>query len=146
VTRVDFYTEASDRLELACKLAHKVVQSKARMLVFVPDAAMRARLDQMLWLNPPIGFVPHCSVGAPVADETPILLAPSVDAPPIDDILLNLSDEWPPTFARFHRLIEIVTQAEDDKALARARYRFYRDRGYPIETHNLLKLGRSAPG
>ena len=46
-------------------------------------------------------------------------------------------DEWPPFFARFERLLEIVAADEADKAARRARAtRFYRDRGYEIRTND----------
>ncbi len=146
MTRIDFYTEAQDKLDLACKLAGKAVQAKTRMLILAPDGELRARLDKMLWMHPPIGFIPHCPAGAPIASETPVLLSGSADEVPVDDILLSLADTWPQTFARFQRLIEIVTRDEADKAFARERYRFYRDRGYQITTHNMASLERARPG
>lgn len=142
MTRIDFYVEAPDRLEVACRLAAKALQADARMLIFVPDEALLARLNKQLWMQPAIGFVPHCLAHEPIAAETPILLARSVDDPPIDDILLNLASEWPPTFGRFRRLIEVVSRNDEDKAAARERYRFYRDRGYAIETYNLSASAR----
>jgi DNA polymerase III subunit chi len=70
--------------------------------------------------------------------ETPILIDHDEAAPPAHDgVLLNLRAEQPPFFSRFQRLIEIVSLDEADRARARERFRFYRDRGYPIETHNL---------
>jgi DNA polymerase-3 subunit chi len=36
-------------------------------------------------------------------------------------------------------LIEIVSLDEQDRADARERFRFYRDRGYEIRTHDLSK-------
>ena len=54
-------------------------------------------------------------------------------------MLLNLRGEWPPFFSRFERLIEIVSLDDEDKRLARERYKFYRDRGYEIRNHDLSK-------
>jgi DNA polymerase-3 subunit chi len=50
------------------------------------------------------------------------------------DLLINLDDEWPPFFSRFERLVEIVGTEEDNKVKARSRYKFYKDRGYPLQT------------
>jgi len=137
VTSIDFYVGADDRIAVACRLAAKAVQAGRRMLVFSPDGNTLARLDQQLWTQPPTGFVPHCFVESPMAGETPVLLARALTAAPIDDILLNLGDDTPGAFARFGRLIEVVSGDESDKALARARFRHYKDRGYEIRTHNL---------
>ncbi|HEV7392095.1 MAG TPA: DNA polymerase III subunit chi, partial [Burkholderiales bacterium] len=54
-----------------------------------------------------------------------------------DQVLLNLREEWPPYFGRFERLIEIVSVDPEDRRSARDRYKFYRDRGYDIRTHDL---------
>ena len=43
-------------------------------------------------------------------------------------------------FSRFQRLIEIVSADDaDDKQQARERFRYYRDRGYEIRTHDLAR-------
>jgi len=56
-----------------------------------------------------------------------------------EDVLLNLRAEWPPSFSRFQRLVEIVGRDDADRAQARERFRHYRDRGYEIRTHDLSK-------
>ncbi|HUP29206.1 MAG TPA: DNA polymerase III subunit chi, partial [Usitatibacter sp.] len=83
----------------------------------------------------PTKFVPHCFVGDAVAAETPIILAGSGDDLPHHDVLLNLGQEWPPFFASFERLLEIVTTDDADKARARERYAFYKKRGYDIRVN-----------
>ncbi|HWI13454.1 MAG TPA: DNA polymerase III subunit chi, partial [Burkholderiales bacterium] len=71
----------------------------------------------------------------------PIVIDRSGNDPQNDDVLLNLDADRPPYFSRFHRLIEIVSLDGDDKQRARDRYKFYRDRGYEIRTHDLAKAG-----
>ena len=48
-----------------------------------------------------------------------------------------LADEWPPFFATFDRLLEIVGADEGDKERARARYAFYQKRGYDIRVNDI---------
>ena len=43
----------------------------------------------------------------------------------------------PPFFSRFERVVEIVNQDETQRQLARERFKYYRDRGYDLHTHNL---------
>jgi DNA polymerase-3 subunit chi len=50
-------------------------------------------------------------------------------------VLLNLGDDWPPFFASFERVLEIVGADEEDKSRARARFVFYRKRGYEINVN-----------
>jgi DNA polymerase-3 subunit chi len=61
-----------------------------------------------------------------------------VDDPLVhDQVLINLRGDTPGCFSRFQRLVEIVGADDADREAARARYRFYRDRGYNILTHQL---------
>lgn len=54
--------------------------------------------------------------------------------PPISqhDLLINLGDAVPLSFSRFDRVYEVIDAAEPEAG--RARYQFYRDRGYPLQT------------
>ena len=49
----------------------------------------------------------------------------------------NLNAEPPPFFSRFERLAEIVGKDDADVVAGRERFRFYRERGYELRTHNL---------
>jgi len=131
VTRIDFYRYAEDKQQFACRLAAKASRSK-RVVVYSPDRAALERFDKLLWTVPQTGFVPHCFAESNLAAETPVLLATSGDGLSHHDVLLNLGDEWPPFFSTFDRLLEIVGADDDDKARARARYKFYQQRGYEI--------------
>ena len=97
------------------------------------------RFDRLLWMAPATGFVPHCAPEDPLAGETPVIVDCQGDKLLHDEVLINLRPEWPPFFGRFQRLIEIVTREDGDRTMARERFRFYRDRGYEIRTHDLSK-------
>jgi DNA polymerase-3 subunit chi len=132
VTRIDFYTYAEDKLGFACRLATRAFEQSSRVVVYSPEKPLLERFDKSLWTFQATRFVPHCFAGAAVAAETPIVLADSGEQLPHHDVLLNLGDEWPPFFASFERLLEIVAADDADKERARARYAFYRKRGYDI--------------
>jgi DNA polymerase-3 subunit chi len=51
-----------------------------------------------------------------------------------DDMLINLTAAEPSFFSRFTQLVELVSDDEQDKIAARARFKFYRDRGYEIKS------------
>lgn len=141
MTRIDFYTDASDRLQVVCRLAAKAMAQNLRVLVYAPDGEVAAAIDRLMWTTPAIGFVPHVMAEHRLAAETPVVIARGADDVPHDEVLVNLDRGWPPAFARFQRLIEIVTRDEEDRRAARERYRFYRDRGYQINTHRLTESG-----
>lgn len=141
MTSIDFYFNAEDRLQVACRLAAKAVGRGKRLLIYAPEAELASRIDRMLWTWPAIGFVPHCMVHDRLAAETPVLIAAGEDAPERCDVLLNLGVACPPHFERFERLLELVGRADDEKAAGRERYRFYRDRGYAMTHHDLAAAG-----
>jgi len=139
MTRIDFYFDAEDKLQVACRLSAKAAQQKLRVLIYAGDEAEAQRIDRMLWTWQATGFLPHCMTRNPLAAETPVLITHDPEDTPHDEVLLNLHQAWPPAFSRFRRLVEIVGRDGEDREAARRRFRFYRDRGYEIVHHDLSK-------
>jgi DNA polymerase III subunit chi len=143
MTQIDFYTHVPDRLRTACVLSSKAFARGLKVTVFCADAGTAQRLDRMLWTTPAIGFVPHCAPHDPLATVTPVIVDYEGENLLNDNVLVNLRPERPAFFSRFQRLVEIVGLDEADRAQARERFRFYRDRGYEIRTHDLSKTQNS---
>ncbi len=141
MTRIDFYSNAEPKLQVACQLTAKAFQQQMRVVIYAPDENVARSLDKLLWTYQAIGFVPHCLASHALAPETPVVIALDEGGIPHDKVMLNLHGETPPSFSRFERLIEVVSADEDDRRLARERYRLYRDRGYEIRHHDLAKGG-----
>jgi DNA polymerase-3 subunit chi len=139
MTQIDFYTHVEDKLRTACRLAAKAFSVDLRVMVCCPDADIAGRFDRLLWTTPAIGFIPHCLASDPLAPVTPIVIDYLATEPAHDQVLLNLQPERPALFSRFQRLIEIVSADDEDRRLARERFKFYRDRGYEIRTHDLSR-------
>lgn len=137
MTQIDFYTHVGDKWRTACRLAAKAYARGLRVAVLCPDADTAQRFDRMLWMSPSIGFIPHCPSTHALAARTPVTISHEDGEPPHDEVLLNLRENWPPMFSRFQRLIEIVSTDDTDRASARDRFKFYRDRGYEIRSHDL---------
>lgn len=137
MTSIDFYFNAPDRLQVACRLAGKALAQGRSLLVYSPDGDSASRIDRLMWTWPAIGFVPHCAPHDPLAAETPVLIAADAEAPQRCDVLLNLAAACPPHFERFERLLEVVGAGEEERAAGRDRYRFYKSRGYAIAHHDL---------
>lgn len=137
MTQISFLHGARDRLQaVAVWLANACSKGKP-VLVYVPDDERCNQLDHLLWVLPATGFTPHCRVADRLAAETPIILAAALDQAPHDGCLLNLSDEIPPGFSRFQEVVEIISVNDGDKLPGRERFRFYRERGYPLEAHDI---------
>lgn len=137
MTTIDFYFNATDRLQVACRLAGKALARSKGVVIYAPLADLAQQIDRLLWAWPATGFVPHCMAHDALADETPVLIASDPGSAPVRDVLLNLGEDCPEFFERFDRLLEIVSQDDADRQAARARYAWYRDRGYGIRKHDL---------
>jgi DNA polymerase-3 subunit chi len=140
MTQIDFYTNVEDKLATACRIVFKAYGLKQRIVVFCPDTETAQRVDRLLWVSPSTAFVPHCESTDPLAPLTPVIIDYLGQEPLYDQLLVNLRHEWPAFFGRFERLIEIVSLDDADREHARERYKFYRDRGYQIRTHDMRAL------
>jgi len=139
MTEVAFHFNAPGKLEYACRLLRKAYGTGARVVV-TGAAPLLQELDVNLWTFSPLEFVPHClgaRQGERVQARSPIVLSESPRAAPHQQVLVNLGVSVPDGFERFERLIEVVTRDDDDRQLARQRWKHYADRGYSIVRHDL---------
>jgi DNA polymerase III subunit chi len=134
MTRIEFFFNVEDKLKKVAELSEKAVMKGRRLLVLAPDEEAMRSIETRLWSQSPTSFLPHCASTHALAGETAIILDWQPAEPPHHDVLINLQPDYPPFFSRFTRLIEIVGQDEQDKAQARLRYKFYRDRGYEMRS------------
>ena len=139
MTEVMFYTNVADKLHAACQLSSRALSRKMRVMILTPEAQVTDKISRLLWTTPAVAFNPHCRSADKLAPVTPIIIDHSTTPVVHEEVLINLCNETPSYFSRFHRLVEIVASNDDDRSLARERYRFYRDRGYEITTHDLGK-------
>ncbi len=139
MTRVDFYVlpdvDADARRRFACRLAHRAWREGHTVHVRTPSAQASAALDDLMWHYPEDRFLPHALAETAEAAQAPVRIGATEPEPGEDQVLINLGDDVPPFFARFERVAEVVTQPE--RAGARPRYRHYRERGYPLFSHDL---------
>jgi len=140
MTRIDFHFNTPDKLGYTCRLVRKAYRAGKRMLVYSDLPEQLAELDRTLWTFSAHDFIPHVMAGDLLAAETPVVLSSSDPIEADHDLMINLGSSLPPGYARFDRLIELVSTDEQDRADARSRLVFYRARGYPIETHDIAAL------
>lgn len=136
MTRIDFHSGVPDKAGYLCRLIRKAYGAGQKVVVHGTPAQL-ADLDARLWTFSALDFLPHCGVDSPHAGVTPIVLAASLESVPHHDILINLHAQPPAQFASFERLIEVVGTDPADVGAGRERFRFYRERGYPLEHHNI---------
>ena len=143
MTEVAFHFNVPDKMNYVCRLLRKASQAKARVVVAGPQQALQT-LDEALWTFSPQSFVAHCwsSDADPKTDLSPVILQPQDNASddsqmPHHEVLLNLGNTMPQGYETFERVIEVVGLSDEDKTLARERWKQYAHRGYTLVKHDL---------
>jgi DNA polymerase-3 subunit chi len=140
VTQVDFYVledGGGDRLRFTCRLVDKAYGQGRRVYIHAGSDAELQQLDRLLWTFRDQSFIPHGPVDRADTAFTPVLLGRGEPPQGEDDVLINLAAEVPGFFSRFQRVAEIVDTDEQVRQAARDRYRYYQERGYPLDTHRM---------
>ena len=143
MTQVDFYIlekSRHDQLRLACHLAEKAFLSNMTVYVHAASAAQAMQLDKLLWVFRDGSFVPHRCINEQDTTgkyEEKVVIGCGEDSQQHHDILINLASEVPAIFSRFDRVAELVDRGDEPRASGRQRFRFYRDRGYSLNTHRM---------
>jgi len=137
MTRIDFYQlkpQQHNPNRVVCQLCQKAYESNQLTLLLTRDQQQTEYLDKQLWIFDDDSFVPH---DAQESDEfkSPILVHNDPTLSSDRQLLINLADTIPGNFAQYERVIELVT--EDNKQQAREHYSYYKERGYPLNHHNL---------
>lgn len=137
--RVDFYLlesiQADAKWLIACRLLEKAYLKGHKVYVHCNKKEEAEYLDELLWTFKNDSFIPHNLQGEGPAFPPPIQLGFAHQPKGFNDILMNLSQELPPFFSRFKRVIEIVSNVETEKQNSRTLYKLYRSRGCDLHTH-----------
>ena len=141
MTQVDFYISDSDsadaRLKLACKIVDKARELDQHVFVHVASDDEARQLDELLWTFSQGSFIPHRIVREAPAETPaePVLIGVNqAPGPGRWEVLVNLAPDVPEFFSRYERVAEVVDADAQRRAQSRERYRFYRDRGYKLNT------------
>lgn len=137
MTRIDFYTGVANGQAFACRAAQTVYRKEERLLVVLPDDQALQAFSRALWSFGDTSFLAHSRWDAEEAGQSRIWLSTHFDVPAGPTVLLNLGEAQPEDPARFARILEVVSQEEASKAVARRRYRRYLDLGFEIQHHDM---------
>ncbi len=142
MTNIDFYvlqsSELRDQLFFACRLIEKAVRQGNCVLIATDTEEKSLTFDKLLWDYRPESFVPHRVLGNDSPDlAEPVVISHDQDDMKHHDVLVNLSLSRPPYFGRFKRMTEIVVQNTQVLAATRDNFKYYRERGYPLKTHQI---------
>jgi len=141
MTRIDFYispdSQEQARYQLACKLTEKAYKLGNKVYIHTESSEQTGQIDDLLWTFRDGSFIPHQPSSKDSQKSVPVLIGHDKEVPEEADILINLAPDIPDFFSQFERVAELVNENPDAKARARERYKFYRDRGYELNTYNL---------
>lgn len=118
---------------LACQLCADLYRARQRVFVYTASQQQAEAFDELLWQFDAERFVPHNLAGEGPKYGAPVEISWQ---PPRQNrqVLINLADTVPAFANRFSQIIEFVPVAEHDKALARARFKQYRQLGLNPDT------------
>ena len=138
MTRIEFYFNVADKQQTIANLVQSALIKRRQVMLFATDEKMASDVSVSLWQNKPESFLPNVQLNHFHAPATPVVIgSQGSDLTPDlmqDDMLINLTIKEPSFFSRFTQLVELVSDDEQDKLAARARFKFYRDRGYEIKS------------
>ncbi|NYT62201.1 DNA polymerase III subunit chi [Alcaligenaceae bacterium] len=142
MARIDFAFGAPDRLRMACEVIRKHYLAGRKLVVYTQDKQRLARIDRLLWGFDATAFIPHVHADDPLAEQTAVLLTPSAPVAPafegaLQPWLINLDLGCPPGTEGFERVLEIVSNHDDDKLAARERWRQYKEAGHALHAHDV---------
>lgn len=140
--RIDFAFGAADRLGMACEVVRKQYQAGQPVLVYCTDPKRLAAFSRRLWALEDTLFIPHDEVGPDTPADSPVRVTRNSPADALQDgapvpWILNLDLSRPPDTDRFERILEIVSNHEQDKAAARVRYKEYTAAGHDVRAHSI---------
>ncbi len=119
-----------------CELVEKHWQAGRAIYVHCADEETARGFDELLWTFHDTSFVPHALSQSPQATSANVLIGWTPHTPQAVDVLVNLDTQVPGFFSQFERVVETAGHDDPSRQLARTRYRFYKDRGYQLATHN----------
>ena len=141
MTQVDFYVlderATGNRFTLACRLSEKIYHQGRRIYIHTGSDEETRHMERLLWTFRQGSFIPHGTSGQCDPAVTPVIIGHQDDAGDEHDVLVNLSPAVPGFFSRFERVAELIDKEPQVVSAGRERFRFYRDRGYPLSKHDI---------
>ncbi|MCU7906924.1 MAG: DNA polymerase III subunit chi [Candidatus Thiodiazotropha sp. (ex Epidulcina cf. delphinae)] len=141
MTQVDFYIleqrTPGNRYTLTCRLSEKIYHQGRRIFIHTGSEEVSRHMNRLLWTFRQGSFIPHGMADDCDLSVTPVIISHQGETGEEKDVLINLDSEVPSFFSRFERVAEIVDQEPQVIVAGRKRFRFYRDRGYSLNKHDI---------
>jgi len=145
VTRIDFYVQnRANQIaheHLICKITEKAWQNQHAIFLLCSNTEQVDRFDELLWTFSETSFIPHSPIcdGDGDGGGKVVILSSERKMLRNYEVLINLTTDVPEHAGKFVRVIESTGYNEAMREDARKKYKYYKDRGYPIFTHEIGK-------
>jgi len=134
MTRIEFIYNVKNKMEKSAELCEKALLKGHKLTIITQNETMSREVQNLLWQYSATSFLPNNMGNDIYANFSPILIHETSLNFLQDDVLINLQMEPPTFYGRFRYLVELVGCDDEDKVAARARFRFYKERGYEIKS------------
>ena len=149
MTRIDFYVQnRANQIaheHLICKITEKAWQNQHAIFLLCSNTEQVDRFDELLWTFSETSFIPHSPIcdgdgdSDSDSDRKVVILSSERKTLRNYEVLINLTTDVPEHAGKFVRVIESTGYNEAMREDARKKYKYYKDRGYPIFTHEIGK-------
>ena len=136
MTEVRFYHLAQGGLHLTsviCSLVDMAVGKGLDILILSNDETQATAVAEQLETRFQLGAL--LAVGA--TPQAVISVCWQATPGHHQGVLINLQEKMPEWFSRFHYHAELICEENADITAKRENYRLCRDRGYPLQYHDL---------
>lgn len=137
MAEVVFLTGVDDKLAFACRLLRKKYREGGRVAVFGPTPLL-ARLDQALWTQDDLEFLPHlrprpqAALTLEALARTPIWLLEAADPRLRCESAVNLGIDDVDLLLQHERVAEIIAGGEEDRLAGQQRWKRYKALGHSL--------------
>jgi DNA polymerase-3 subunit chi len=139
--QIDFYIVHAqgivEKHRFACRLIEKVWHQNFKIFVQMDSFEQAKQFDDFLWIFKQDSFIPHALHSESAHISAPIYIGYDEQWHKDCSVLINVSETVPPFFDKFQRVAECVGNTPADREYGRNRYRFYKDLGNELKTHDI---------
>lgn len=141
-TQISFYVLSTagmqERYRFACKLIETAYRKGSFCYVQTDSPQQSHTLDELLWTYRPNSFVPHQIYQGELPQfPNTVLIGHQLAPAQWQKVILNLSSTPPIDLTNTEKLLEILDNDEQIKAMGRERFRHYKRLGIEPITHHI---------
>ena len=137
--RADFYLLSrtlSETSLFVCQLLQKIYEKNFSIYVYVSSEEKAKTLDALLWTFDDTSFIPHAIYKNDATPSIPVTIS-HIPSTFKQQVLCNLTFEIPSFYENYERIVEVVSQEEEQRELARKKYQFYQKSNFELQTYSL---------